>query len=182
MFTNFKYIKFYSCPNKRNIFCKRSISIKQLWLEIIEHHFSQLFRVRVVLSRWILHKKCFFRWGTKEMLYIQNWWTIPLIIVFIRHFPAINIKFPKSRGPTPLSSLETTTWSVQPLNLLKGGPEIKAHGRRAISTNKNHGAGSKTATYLSDSKGKTFTRETDCCFPLIFPIFYQKKNKKLNIF
>ena len=40
--------------------------------------FSQLFRVRVVLSRWTFHKKCFFRWGTKKMLYIQNWWTIPL--------------------------------------------------------------------------------------------------------
>ena len=40
--------------------------------------FSQLFRVRVVLSRWTFHKKCFSRWGTKKMLYIQNWWTIPL--------------------------------------------------------------------------------------------------------
>ena len=40
--------------------------------------FSQLFRVRMVLSRWTFYKKCFFRWGTKKMLYIQNWWTIPL--------------------------------------------------------------------------------------------------------
>ena len=44
--------------------------------------FSQLFRVRVVLSRWTFHKKCFFRWGTKKMLYIQNWWTIPLMYTF----------------------------------------------------------------------------------------------------
>ena len=28
--------------------------------------FSQLFRVRVVLSRWTFHKKCFFCWGTKK--------------------------------------------------------------------------------------------------------------------
>jgi len=56
--------------------------------------FSQLFRVRVVLSRWTFYKKCFFRWGTKKMLYIQNWWTIPLSkvsfflrwIFFILHF------------------------------------------------------------------------------------------------
>ena len=40
--------------------------------------FSQLFRVRLVLSRWTFYKKCFFRWGTNKMLYIQNWWTIPL--------------------------------------------------------------------------------------------------------
>ena len=36
LFTNFEYITFFSCPTKRNIFCKRSISIKPLWLEIIE--------------------------------------------------------------------------------------------------------------------------------------------------
>ena len=103
LFTNFEYITFFSCPNKRNIFCKRSISIKQLWLKIIEkigcsksvrpstviyiiyitrtdfeHHFSQLFRVRDVLSRWIFHKKYFFCWDTKKMLIIQNWCTIPL--------------------------------------------------------------------------------------------------------
>ena len=103
LFTNFEYITFFSCPTKRNIFCKRSISIKPLWLEIIEKRgctksvrpstiiyiiyihgltlctlFSQLFRVRVVLLRWTFYKKCFFRWGTKKILYIQNWWTIPL--------------------------------------------------------------------------------------------------------
>ena len=74
--------------NKGNIFYERSISIKPLWLEIIEkkgctksvrpstiiyiiyitrtdfeHHFSQLFRVRVVLSRWTFYKKCFFLLG-----------------------------------------------------------------------------------------------------------------------
>ena len=103
MFTNFEYITFFSCPTERNIFYKRFISIKPLWLEIIEKRgctksvrpstiiyiiyihgltlctlFSQLFRVRVVLSRWTFYKKCFFWWGTKKMLYIQNWWTIPL--------------------------------------------------------------------------------------------------------
>ena len=95
LFTNFEYIAFCSCLNNINIFYKRSISIKLLWLEIIEkrgctksvrpstiiyiiyitrtdfeHHFSQLFRVRVVLSRWTFHKKCFLWWGTKKMLYI----------------------------------------------------------------------------------------------------------------
>ena len=44
----------------------------------VEHHFSQLYRVRFVLSRWTFYRKCFFCWGTKKMLYIQNWWTIPL--------------------------------------------------------------------------------------------------------
>ena len=48
--------------------------------------FSQLFRVRVVLSRWTFYKKCFFRWGTKKMLYIQNWWTIPLKSVRLSTF------------------------------------------------------------------------------------------------
>ena len=91
LFTNFEYITFFLCPNKRNISYKRSISIKQLWLEIIEkigcsksvrpstiiyiiyrtrtdfeHHFFQLFRVRVVLSKWTenvsfvgVRKKCY---------------------------------------------------------------------------------------------------------------------------
>ena len=36
MFTNFEYITFFSCPTERNIFYKRFISIKPLWLEIIE--------------------------------------------------------------------------------------------------------------------------------------------------
>ena len=36
LFTNFEYITFFSCPTKRNIFCNRFISIKPLWLEIIE--------------------------------------------------------------------------------------------------------------------------------------------------
>ena len=99
-FTNFEYTTFFSCLNKRNISYGRSISIKQLWLEIIEnngvqsqtvlyilllyitwtdfeHNFYQLFRVRVVLSRWTFYKKCFFCWDTKKMLYIQNWLTIP---------------------------------------------------------------------------------------------------------
>ena len=66
----------FSCLNKRYIFYKMFITIKQLWLKItekkrcsksfrlstviyiifitrtdFEHHFSQLFRVRIVLSR-----------------------------------------------------------------------------------------------------------------------------------
>ena len=36
LFTNFEYITFFSCPTKRNIFCKRSISIKQLRNEVFE--------------------------------------------------------------------------------------------------------------------------------------------------
>ena len=36
LFTNFEFITFFVCLNERNISYKRSISIKQLWLEIIE--------------------------------------------------------------------------------------------------------------------------------------------------
>ena len=36
LFINFEYISFFSCPTERNIFYKRFISIKPLWLEIIE--------------------------------------------------------------------------------------------------------------------------------------------------
>ena len=36
LLTNFEYIIFFSCPTERNIFYKRFISIKPLWLEIIE--------------------------------------------------------------------------------------------------------------------------------------------------
>ena len=98
----FSIYNIFSCLNKRIIFYKRSILIKQLWQEILEKigcskpvrpstviyitrtdfelYFSQLLRVRVVLSRWTFYKKCFFWWGTKKMLYIQNWWTIPLMM------------------------------------------------------------------------------------------------------
>ena len=41
LFTNFEYITFFSCLNERNIFYKRSILIKQLWLKIIEKIGSQ---------------------------------------------------------------------------------------------------------------------------------------------
>ena len=76
-------------PQQKKHFCKRSILIKQLWLEIIEkilclkavrviyiiyitvlgrtdfeHNFSQLFRV--VLTRWTFHKKCFYCWDRKN--------------------------------------------------------------------------------------------------------------------
>ena len=104
LFINFKYITFFSCPTKRNIFCKRSISIKPLltrnnW-EKREHKvspteyyyiyyiyntdwlcapfFLNYFESRVVLSRWTFYKKCFFRWGTKKTIFFKNWWTIPL--------------------------------------------------------------------------------------------------------
>ena len=36
LLTNFEYITFFSCPTDRNIFYKKFISIKPLWLEIIE--------------------------------------------------------------------------------------------------------------------------------------------------
>ena len=95
MFTNFEYITFFSCLSRRNIFYESSISMKHLWLEIIEkigcsksvppstviyvtiyitqtdfeHHSSWLFPVRVVLSRWTFLKKCFICSDTKKMLY-----------------------------------------------------------------------------------------------------------------
>ena len=49
LFTNFEYVIFFSCLNKRNILYKRSISIKQSRLEMIEKSGAQLFRARVVL-------------------------------------------------------------------------------------------------------------------------------------
>jgi len=49
-----------------------------------EHHFSQLFRVKVVLSRWTFHRKYFFFWDTKKF-FIQNWWAIPLNNVLFVH-------------------------------------------------------------------------------------------------
>ena len=41
LFTNFEYIKIFSCLYNRNIFYERSILIKQLWLETIEKNGSQ---------------------------------------------------------------------------------------------------------------------------------------------
>ena len=41
LFTNFEFITFFSCLNIRNILYKRSISIKQLRLEIIEKNGTQ---------------------------------------------------------------------------------------------------------------------------------------------
>ena len=97
LFTNFEYKTFFPCPNKRNIFCERFILKKQLTLEIIEkigclvspteycyiyyiyntnwlchfeHLFLNYFGSEFFLSRWTLYKKCFFRWGTKKLLYI----------------------------------------------------------------------------------------------------------------
>ena len=103
MLTNLEQINIFCVSTKETLFYERPISIKQLWLEIIqkigcskwvrpstvifiifitrtdfEHHFSQSFRVSVVLSRWTFYKKCFFCWDTKKISYIQNWWTIPL--------------------------------------------------------------------------------------------------------
>jgi len=48
------YITFFSCPNKRNIFCERSISIKQLWLETIEKiGCSKSVRPSTVIMDWL---------------------------------------------------------------------------------------------------------------------------------
>ena len=44
-----------------------------------EHHFSHLFRVKVVLSTWTFYEICFFCCDTRKTLNIQNLWTIPLI-------------------------------------------------------------------------------------------------------
>ena len=41
LFTNFEYITFFSCLNKGNTFYERSISIKQLWLDIIQKNGAQ---------------------------------------------------------------------------------------------------------------------------------------------
>ena len=104
LFTNFEYITFFSCPTKRNIFCERSILIKSLWLEIIEKKgctksvrviyiiyiivlgrtdfvhpfFSIILSQSAFIEMDLLQKNVFFWWGTKKMLYIQNWWAIPL--------------------------------------------------------------------------------------------------------
>ena len=103
MFTNFEYITFFSCPTERNIFYKRFISIKPLWLEIIEkkgctksvrviyiiyiivlgrtdfvHPFLSIISSQSGFIEMDLLQKMFFLWGTKKMVYIQNWWTIPL--------------------------------------------------------------------------------------------------------
>ena len=51
--------------------------------------FYQLFRVRVVLSRWTFYKKLFFFWDIKQMWYIRNWWTIPLRIE--REFGSVTV-------------------------------------------------------------------------------------------
>ena len=38
-------------------------------------------------------KKCFFRWDTKKMLYIQNLWTIPLMNRLFKHYSYKSISF-----------------------------------------------------------------------------------------
>ena len=68
-----------SCLNKRNFSYEKSISIKQLWLEIIEHHFFSNISGQSSFIEINLSYKMFFCWGTKKMLYNQNWWTIPLM-------------------------------------------------------------------------------------------------------
>ena len=103
LFTNFEYITFFSCPTERNIFYERFISIKPLWLEIIEKKGCTK-SVRVIYMIYItvlgrtdfvhpifsiissqsgfiemnLLWKMFLSVGHEKMLYIQNWWTIPL--------------------------------------------------------------------------------------------------------
>ena len=49
-------------------------------------YFVNYFETVLFLSRWAFYKKCFFWWGTKKMLYIQNWWTIPLSTLFSQLF------------------------------------------------------------------------------------------------
>ena len=98
-------ITFFSCLNRRNIIYERSISIKQLWLEIIEKigcsksdqpstviiyiyiyimdwlwapFFSIISSQRCFIELVFLQKKLFLL-GNKKVLYIQNWWTIPLL-------------------------------------------------------------------------------------------------------
>ena len=96
----FEYITFFSCLNKRNIFYERSISIKQLWLEIIVlkvspcciYNMYNSTRLDWLWASYFLNyfEAVFFhRDGPfiknislsrhNEMLYIQNWWTIPSI-------------------------------------------------------------------------------------------------------
>ena len=90
MFTNFKYITFFSFLNKkkqfflwkvhlnktiltRNNWENRSKSVRPstviytiyITRTDFEHHFSQLFRIRVVLSRWTFHKYVSFG-GTRK--------------------------------------------------------------------------------------------------------------------
>ena len=45
MFTNFEYIKFFSCLNKRNIFYEWPISIKQLWFEVIPTEYCYIYYI-----------------------------------------------------------------------------------------------------------------------------------------
>ena len=60
LFINFEYITFISCPNKRNISCKKSISIKQFWLEILEKiSCSKSFRVKYILYITVLGRTDF---------------------------------------------------------------------------------------------------------------------------
>ena len=49
-------------------------------------YFLNYFESELFLSRWTFYKKCFFCWDTKEMLYIQNWWTIPSKVFFCISF------------------------------------------------------------------------------------------------
>ena len=112
MFTNFEYITFFSCPTKRNIFYKRLISIKPLWLEIIEKKgCTKSVRVICIYNiynsdwadwLWALYflncfeSELFYRDGpfiknvcfveTQKMLHIQNWWTVPLKTLFSFEF------------------------------------------------------------------------------------------------
>ena len=56
-----------------------------------EQNFSQLLLVRIVLSRWTFHKKMFFLLRHKKMLYIQNWWTIPLFVHMMNYSTKKNV-------------------------------------------------------------------------------------------
>ena len=97
MFSNLEYITFSLCLNKRDIFYERAISIKQLWLEIIEKigcsksvSIYNMYHIYVYVSYmdWLwapfflnyfepelfyrnvpFIKKCFFCWDTKKLIY-----------------------------------------------------------------------------------------------------------------
>ena len=82
---------------------------------------------RVFYSSWTFLKKCFFCWDTKKVLYIQNWWKIPLNNVsscsrlrilptyLLRRFPPLHPTRDTSTPPPVWTASTTdqymTTWT-----------------------------------------------------------------------
>ena len=92
LFTNFKYITFFSCPTERNIFYERFISIKPLWLEIIEKKGCTK-SVRVIYMIYItgigeVQLRCW-----KNMCVKRLWFTAYVCAVAHRHWQKCNIKW-----------------------------------------------------------------------------------------